>query len=82
MLTSVLRRYQDYNPATGKFDLKRTLRGYAELLGINHATLSELYRLEDREPSTMVIQALVRVFPAAAPEITKALQTQPAEAVA
>lgn len=73
MLTKVLRRYQRYDPLTGRFDTTRSLRQYAAMLGVNHATLSELYRLDDREPSMMVIQALVRLFPAAASEITAAL---------
>lgn len=80
MLTDVLRRYQHYDPATGRFDSKRSLRQYAALLGVNHATLSELYSLPGREPSTMVLQALSRIFPSAADEIAKALKSQPIEA--
>ena len=82
MLTSVLRRYQKYDPATGQFDSERSLRQYAAMLGVNHATLSELYNLEDREPSTMVLQALSRLFPAAAQEIVDAMMAQPETAVA
>ena len=78
MLTTVLRRYQSYDPATGRFDCARSLRQYAAMLGVNHATLSELYNRDDREPSTMVIQALARLFPASALELSAALSA-PAE---
>lgn len=77
MLTSVLRRYQRYDPETGQFNSPRSLRQYAALLGVNHATLSELYSLSEREPSTMVLQALVRLFPAAADDIADAYKAQP-----
>jgi hypothetical protein len=82
MLTTVLRRYQEYDPDTGRFIPKfRSLRQYAAMLGVNHATLSELYSRDDREPSTMVLQSLVRLFPAAASEIATALAAPEREPV-
>ena len=77
MLTGVLRRYQRYDPVTGRFDAERSLRQYAAMLGINHATLSELYRLPNRKPSTMVVEALISLFPTAAADVAEAYKNQP-----
>jgi transcriptional regulator with XRE-family HTH domain len=77
MLTEILRRYQRFNPATGTFDAERSLRAYAQLLGVNVATLSLLFNGLRAEPSRATLQALARTFPAAAPEIAAALQAQP-----
>lgn len=73
MLTDILRRYQDYNPETGKFDQPRTLRGYATTLGVNVATLSLLFTGIQEQPSRATLQALARTFPAASKEIAAAL---------
>jgi hypothetical protein len=77
MLTEILRRYKKYNPATGEFDQERTLRGYALTIGVNVATLSLLFTGQIVEPSTAVLQALARTFPAAATEIAAALSAAP-----
>lgn len=77
MLTEILRRYQRFNPETGAFDQERSLRGYAQLLGVNVATLSLLFTGNQGEPSRATLQALARTFPAAADEIAVALKTQP-----
>jgi hypothetical protein len=77
MLTEVLIRYKDYNPETGEFDQKRSLRGYALTIGVNVATLSLLFTGQRAEPSTATLQALARTFPAAAGEIAAALSGQP-----
>ncbi len=80
MLTSVLRRYQRFDPDTGEFESSRSLRQYAAMLGVNHATLSELFNQDERQPSTMVLQALARTFPQAADEIVAALAAAPVTA--
>jgi transcriptional regulator with XRE-family HTH domain len=72
MLTTILRRYQDYNPTSGEFDHKRGLREYGRLLGVSHATLSLIYSGQ-RDPSVEVLRAVAQAFPAAAPEIAAAL---------
>lgn len=79
MLTDVLRKYQHYDPASGRFDARRGLREYGRLIGIDHSTLSLLFSTPDREPSTMVLQALTRTFPAAADDIATALKAQSQE---
>ena len=78
MLTDILRRYQTYDPETRTFDQPRSLRAYAALIGVNVATLSQLFSGQMAEPSRATLQALARTFPEAAAEIAAAL-TQPAE---
>lgn len=80
MLTEILRRYKDYDPATGRFDSPRSLRAYGRLIGIHNATLSQILN-GYYEPSRAVLQALARTFPAAAIEIASALAQPDAEPV-
>jgi transcriptional regulator with XRE-family HTH domain len=82
MLTDILRRYQRYDPATGEFNQDRSLRGYAQLLGVNVSTLSIIFNGIQDAPSRATLQALARTFPAAADEIAEALKAQPESAVA
>lgn len=74
MLTTVLKRYQEYDLESGQFGYKRSLREYARLLGVSHATLSVVYSGQ-REPSIDVLLALAQKFPGAAKEIAAALST-------
>lgn len=72
MLNDILRRYRSYNPDTGEFDVKRGVREYARLLGVNDGQLSQI--LNDlQRPGLTVIQALARAFPASAYELAVAL---------
>lgn len=82
MLTDILRRYRRYNPETGEFDQDRSLRGYAQLLGVDVSTLSLLFSGRVAAPSTATLQALARTFPSAADEIAEALKAQPTDRVA
>jgi len=82
MLTDILRRYQRYNPATGAFDQERSLRNYAQVIGVNVSTLSLLFSGIQSEPSRATLQSLVRTFPAAADDIAEALRNQPLAATA
>lgn len=50
----------------------RSLREYAEVLGIGVSTLSQVYGGQ-RNAGNVVIRAFLRVFPEAAAEITAAL---------
>ena len=81
MLTDILRRYQRYNPESGAFDQARSLRNYAQLIGVNVSTLSLLFSGIQSEPSRATLQALARTFPSAAAEIADAL-TQRLEVIA
>lgn len=81
MLTDILRRYQRYDPATGRFDVERSLREYSRLLGVNVAILSLLFTGQMERPSTATLQALARTFPAAATEIAAALAAPPPAAL-
>ncbi len=62
MLTNILRKYQG---GLG-------LREYARLLDVDHSTLWQVLN-SDREPSTRILTALARTFPAASTEIAAAL---------
>jgi len=82
MLSELLRRYQAYNPDTGKFDSTRSLRQYARDLGISHPTLVMIYG-GDRNPGVEVLRALVQLYPIVRNEIGDALAAEPErEAVA
>jgi len=72
VLTDVIRRFQRYDPVTGRFDADRSQGEYARLLGVSPAFISYLLSGE-REPGTKVIQALVQVFPIAGQDILVAL---------
>jgi len=78
MLNDILRRYRSYNPDTGEFDVKRGVREYARLLGVNDGQLSQILNNLQR-PGLTVIQALAQTFPASAPEIGIALAATPTE---
>lgn len=82
MLTEILRRYQSYNPETGAFDQPRSLRTYAQLLGVNVSTLSILFSGIQGQPSLATMQALAHTFPSAIDEIAAALAAPGAEKVA
>ncbi len=72
MLTTILKDYQRYNPESGKFDRPRTLREYARVLGVNHATLSMIFQGK-REPGGFVIRALFDTFPSSAQAFATAI---------
>lgn len=72
MLNEMLRRYRSYNPDTGEFDVRRGVREYARLLGVNEGQLSQILN-DIQRPGLTVVQALARTFPEAAPEIAAAL---------
>ncbi len=75
MLNELLRRYRNYNPATGEFDTPRGVREYARLLGVNDGQLSQILN-DIQRPGLVVVQALARTFPDSANEIAAALVAQ------
>lgn len=81
VFTEILRRYKDFNPATGGFDCHRTLREYARVIGVDAGQLSRILN-GTAFPGRSVLERLARTFPAAAKEITAALveSAEPAEA--
>jgi transcriptional regulator with XRE-family HTH domain len=76
VLNEVLRRYRSYDPETGEFNVRRGVREYARLLGVNDGQLSQILN-DIQRPGIGTLQALARTFPAAAPEIAAALAGQP-----
>lgn len=72
MLTAILRKYQRYDPATGRFTVERSIREYGRLLDVGHSQLSLIYS-GARNPGMSVMRRLARTFPAAAPEIVAAM---------
>jgi len=75
MLNALLRRYREYNPETGEFDVTRGGREYARLLGVNEGHLSQI--LNDlQRPGVTVLRALAQTFPESANEIAAALVAQ------
>lgn len=78
MLTTLLRDYRDYDPATGEHDRQRSLREYARLLGISHPHLIQVLSGQ-REPGGKIIRGLLRAFPSKAAEISHAVAAEPAE---
>jgi hypothetical protein len=76
----LLRRYQAYDPTTGRFDSPRTQRDYAALLGIDKADVTRIYQRQ-QGVSLRVLRGLARAFPAAMQDIWGAILADP-EAVA
>lgn len=73
---AVLKRWQSYNPATGAFDLARTNREYADVLGVHESSLSKIYA--GQTPAGLKpLVGLARAFPEAAPELARAMATVP-----
>lgn len=72
MLAALLRKYQDFNPATRRHDCPRTLREYARLLGVSHVALVQIYGGQ-RAAGGKVIRGLFRAFPDDVTEISKAV---------
>jgi DNA-binding transcriptional regulator YdaS (Cro superfamily) len=72
MLTELVRRYQSYDPETGRFDRPRGVREYARLLGVNNGQLSQI--LNGIVPVGLTVaRALARTFPEIAGEVGAAL---------
>lgn len=67
-MAEIVRRWQYYNPASGDFDLVRSTRDYARLLGVSESLLSHIYAGR-KEPGKKVVLGLLRAFPCAATEI-------------
>jgi hypothetical protein len=67
---ALLQRYQSFNPATGEFDLSRTNRDFARLIGVHESYLSKGY---DRQHPIGVkaLEGLRRAFPQEAATITE-----------
>lgn len=72
MLTDILRKYQSYDPETGRFDVDRSIREYGRVLGVSQPQMSLIYS-GARNPGMSVMRRLARTFPAAAPEIVAAM---------
>lgn len=76
----LLKRYQAFNPLTRRFDLHRTNREYAELLGIHESYLSKCY--DYKHPVGLkALEGLARAFPQAASEIAFSLAQPPREPI-
>lgn len=73
----LLKRWQTYNPQTGTFDVERTNREYANLLGMHESQLSKVYSGASAVGMKLLV-GLARAFPAAATEATSALIQGPA----
>jgi transcriptional regulator with XRE-family HTH domain len=72
MLTELVRRYQSYDPQTGRFDRPRGVREYARLLGVNNGQLSQI--LNGIVPAGLTVaRALARTFPETATDVGAAL---------
>ena len=69
LLVDLVRRYQDYDPATGRFDYPRPASEYAALLGIHQMTLYSFYRGKFRR-SYAIMKGFTRAFPHVAEEAT------------
>jgi hypothetical protein len=75
----LLRRWQAYNPASGQFDMTRTNRDYAELLGIHESSLSKIYA--GLAPVGLKpLAGLAHAFPQAAPELARMMTGAPVDA--
>lgn len=72
MLTDILRKYQRYDPETGRFDVDRSIGEYGRVLGVSQPQMSLIYS-GARNPGMSVMRRLARTFPAAAPEIVAAM---------
>lgn len=79
-MVALLRRYQAYDPATGRFDKARTNREYAALLGVHESYLSRLYNGE-RPVKLGAVRGFSRAFPHASHELFAALTAPDHEAV-
>lgn len=76
-LIALVRRHQDINPLTGRFEGIRTADQYAEVLGVHPSQLSRFYAGKFYKPWP-IIRGFMRVFPEAAPEVAAAMAA-PAE---
>ena len=61
-LVELIREYQNFNPATGRFNAFRQANEYAALLGVSPAALSRVYSGQ-RRPSAAVLLGFLRAFP-------------------
>jgi len=68
----IMLRYQNYNPATGKFDAARTRQDYARLLGVHPMTVSRL-ATGQYSFSLDVARGLARVFPETREQLAAAI---------
>lgn len=69
---SLVRRYQTYDPATGRFDVRRSDRQYSLLLGVRRDLLSKFYA-KHVESSHVILTAFMRTFPSAASEVASSI---------
>jgi hypothetical protein len=68
----ILLRYQSCDPVTGRFNVPRNRKQFAELLGVDQALLWKFY--EGQIGTSLVMaRALVRTFPQARAEVAEAL---------
>ncbi len=77
MLVDIIKRYQSYDPTSGRFAAERGLREYARHIGVNSGQLSQIIN-GIQKPGLTVVHRLAQTFPAAADGIANALK-QPAE---
>lgn len=80
MLSELLRHYQDLNTETLEHDCPRSLREYGRLLDISHAALIQIYSGQ-RMAGGKVIRGLLRAFPGAAADISRAIAAKTPEAL-
>jgi hypothetical protein len=78
---AVLKRWQSFNPASQSFDLTRTNREYAELIGIHESYLSKCYA-GIQPVGLKAFAGLARLFPQAATEVVEAMAGRPIAEVA
>lgn len=71
-LRDLIKLYQRFDPETGTFTARRSLRQYAALLGISPMVLSRVYNgVTDHSPTALA--AFVRAFPVAREAAVEAL---------
>lgn len=61
-IVELIREYQHFNPATGRFNAFRQAAEYAAMLGVSPAALSRVYSGQ-RRPSATLLLGFLRAFP-------------------
>lgn len=74
MLNDLFLRYQSYDPQRRAFDAERSIREYAELLGISYVYASQILS-GVRRPGTLALAGLLRAFPESRDDLAEALTT-------
>lgn len=60
-IRTLTRRFRRFNPETGEFNVERTARAYAALLGVSPALLVKLERRADLRP-VLIIEGIARLI--------------------